>query len=83
MARTFKTLLAAAALALAAVNAPAQQGLGLGVQDDTQVKETPRPPIARKSDPKPPVLWNILAFVIIIGAVFGANMIPSKRGHQD
>jgi hypothetical protein len=46
-------------------------------------KEAPRPPIARKSDPSPPLLWNFAVLLLITGAVFGANMIPSKRGHQD
>jgi hypothetical protein len=40
------------------------------------------PPVPRKSD-KPPVLWNYLVLIIIVAAAFGANMIPSKRGHQD
>lgn len=46
-------------------------------------KEPPRPPIARKSDPSPPLLWNFAVLLVIAGVVFGANMIPSKRGHQD
>lgn len=46
-------------------------------------KEAPRPPIARKSDPSPPLLWNFAVLLLIAGVVFGANMIPSKRGHQD
>ncbi len=46
-------------------------------------KEAPRPPIARKSDPSPPLLWNFAVLLVIAGVVFGANMIPSKRGHQD
>lgn len=83
MPRTFKMLFAAAALSVAASVAPAQEGLGLGLQDESAPKEAPRPPIARKSDPSPPALWNLAAFFIILGAVFGANMIPSKRGHQD
>ncbi len=81
MTRTLKTLFAAAALTLAASAAPAQEGLG--IQDESAPKEVPRPPIARKADGNPPALWNLLAFIVILGAVFGANMIPSKRGHQD
>ena len=86
----FKTFAAAMVVSFAALPALAQQpadpgglGLGGGLQDDAAPKEMPRPPIARKSDPKPPVLWNIGAFVLIVAAVLGANMIPSKRGHQD
>jgi hypothetical protein len=46
-------------------------------QDDTV-----RMPVPKKSD-DPPTLWAYLAVFIILAAVFGANMIPSKRGHQD
>lgn len=83
MPRTLKPLVAAAALTVSAALAPAQEGLGLGVQDENAPAVAPRPPIARKSDQNPPALWNLGAFLIILGAVFGANMIPSKRGHQD
>ncbi len=41
-----------------------------------------RPPTPKKSD-DPPYIWNIFVLIVIVGAVFGANMIPSKRGHQD
>jgi len=41
-----------------------------------------RPPTPRKSD-DPPYIWNIFIMLVIVGAVFGASMIPSKRGHQD
>lgn len=40
------------------------------------------PPVPKKAD-TPPVVWNIVVGIIIVGAVFGANMIPSRRGHQD
>jgi hypothetical protein len=82
MPRTLKTIVAAASLSLASI-AAGQEGLGLGTQDENAPKEAPRPPIARKADQNPPALWNLGAFIIILGAVFGANMIPSKRGHQD
>jgi len=41
-----------------------------------------RPPTPRKSD-DPPYIWNVFIMLGIVGVVFGANMIPSKRGHQD
>ncbi len=41
-----------------------------------------RPPTPRKSD-DPPYIWNVFIMIVIVGVVFGANMIPSKRGHQD
>lgn len=82
------TMLGLACFALPASAQPQQPdntglGLGGGTQDEAPPKVLPRPPIARKADPKPPLLWNFFAFVVIAGAVLGANMIPSKRGHQD
>ncbi len=40
------------------------------------------PPVPRKAD-SPPTLTNIFVMVALGGAVIGASMIPSKRGHQD
>jgi hypothetical protein len=67
--RDKKRWLTAAAVLLCAGSALAQ-GVGL------------RPPTPRKSD-DPPYIWSIFVMIVIVGAVFGANMIPSKRGHQD
>jgi hypothetical protein len=47
-----------------------------------QQDDTVRMPAPKKAD-EPPTLWAYLAVFIILAAVFGANMIPSKRGHQD
>jgi hypothetical protein len=80
--KNLKVLMAATMLAVAPAGM-AQEGLGLGTQDENAPKELPRPPIARKADPNPPTLWNMGALLLIIALVFGANMIPSKRGHQD
>lgn len=41
-----------------------------------------RPPTAKVAD-KPPLLGNIVAAVVILGAVVTASLLPSKRGHQD
>jgi hypothetical protein len=41
-----------------------------------------RPPTAKVA-PTPPLLGNILAGVLIFGAVLTASLLPSKRGHQD
>jgi hypothetical protein len=41
-----------------------------------------KPPTPRKSD-DPPYIWNIFVLIVVVGVIFGANMIPSKRGHQD
>lgn len=91
MKKQLKVWLAVGLLAFAsagAVSVRAQQpagdtGLGLTNEDEDRPREAPRPPIARKSDPSPPLLLNFLTFVIIVAVVFGANMMPSKRGHQD
>lgn len=89
MKRLPSCLIAAGLLALASTPTLAQQpldggqGLGIGTDESDVPKEAPRPPIARKSDPNPPVLWNFAVFLLIVGVVFGVNMIPSKRGHQD
>jgi len=40
------------------------------------------PPTPGKID-KPPTVWNYLTMILIVAAVVGANLIPSKRGHQD
>lgn len=42
----------------------------------------PRPPNPLKPD-EPPTIMNFLTMLIIIGVVIGANLIPSRRGHQD
>jgi|GEM_PF-2528252 len=40
------------------------------------------PPTPGKPD-TPPAITNYLTIVVIVGAVVGASLIPSKRGHQD
>jgi hypothetical protein len=40
------------------------------------------PPTPKKAD-KAPMIWNFAVAIIIVGAAFAANLIPSKRGHQD
>jgi hypothetical protein len=45
-------------------------------------KEAIRPPRANKAD-DPNLFINIVGLVIITGAVLGASVIPSRRGHQD
>jgi hypothetical protein len=42
-----------------------------------------KPPTPSRADNSPPVLWNYFVLIVIGGAVFAANLIPSKRGHQD
>jgi hypothetical protein len=40
------------------------------------------PPTPKKAD-KPPTVWSYLVLIIILAAIVTANVIPSKRGHQD
>lgn len=40
------------------------------------------PPQIKDAD-KPPIAFMYLALIVIGGLIIAANMIPSKRGHQD
>lgn len=71
-----------AATAAAVLTATAVPALGWQEGGRPSTADQVRPPTPRKSD-EPPFFMNILAMVAIAGAIFGANMIPSKRGHQD
>lgn len=72
----YKVLLACLAAVLITTATPAP------VVAQPQRETVVEPPRPRRAD-KAPILTTIFAGVIIFGAVFGANMIPSKRGHQD
>jgi hypothetical protein len=76
MVRMFKIALVAAVVGSSVLSGPvmAQEG------EDAPVQL--RAPQPRRSD-EPPFLWNLLAVIVIAGSIFGVNMIPSKRGHQD
>lgn len=74
--RTFKLVMIAAMVGVSVLSGPAMAQEG----EDAAVQL--RPPQPRKSD-EPPFLWNLFAVIIIAGSIFGVNMIPSKRGHQD
>lgn len=66
-------------LSLVALPSPA----AAQVKSDPNANKGPiKPPIAKKADADP-ILWNIFAMILVIAAVVGANLIPSKRGHQD
>jgi hypothetical protein len=41
-----------------------------------------RPPQPTKEE-EPPYILTLLLLALIVGAVIGGNLIPSKRGHQD
>lgn len=42
-----------------------------------------KPPTPGKEDTSRPLVMTIVAGIVIVAVVVGANMIPSKRGHQD
>lgn len=68
---------ALACLVACAAIAPAAEA-----QQPKKGEEAVRMPSPRRSD-DPPTLWAYFVVAIALGVVFGANMIPSKRGHQD
>jgi hypothetical protein len=47
-----------------------------------KAQEALRPPNPTTPD-KPPIIWNFLVIVVVLGLAGGAALIPSKRGHQD
>jgi hypothetical protein len=69
-----RILTGAAALALSA---------GWSAGQAPQPAPTPiRPPTVTNND-KPPIVGMYFTMVVILVLVVGANLIPSKRGHQD
>ncbi len=62
---------------LACASAQAQTGTSRAAPP-----EPPKPPKAQKAD-EPNTFMNIAGMVIMAGAVLGASVIPSRRGHQD
>jgi hypothetical protein len=40
------------------------------------------PPTPKRADTAP-ILWSYFSILVILGVVVTANLIPSKRGHQD
>jgi amino acid transporter len=51
-------------------------------QTGSEPPPLPTPPNPQKPD-NPPTLMMILFGVVILGAIFAVNVMPSKRGHQD
>lgn len=41
-----------------------------------------KPPTPGAPD-TPPMIWNVLLTVLVVGMIVGVALIPSKRGHQD
>lgn len=44
---------------------------------------TLKPPTPGREDTSRPLVMTIVAGLVIVAGVVGANMIPAKRGHQD
>ncbi len=76
VSRSFIILGAVSAISALAFVAPVR------AQDGGQPAPTLAPPTPGKPD-NPPVVMNYLTMLLIIASVVGANLIPSKRGHQD
>lgn len=70
-----RLLISAAALTLSALPVLAQAAAG-------DAPAPIKPPTPGTPD-SPPMVWNVLLAVIIVGLVVGVSLIPSKRGHQD
>jgi hypothetical protein len=81
MVQKFKSLLVIAAVLLGTLLVQ-QPAVAQFNRPQQQQEVRIEPPVPRRAD-KPPVLWNYLLLLIIVGAAFAANMMPSKRGHQD
>jgi hypothetical protein len=79
MQNSVKVVVAAACLAVAGV---ASSALAQPAPDPNAPPKPPAPPTLGKPD-EPPTVMSFLVMVLIIAAVMGANLIPSKRGHQD
>lgn len=76
--RTLRTLVAAAVVGSSIMAAAPAQAQPRNQKQEIRIE----PPVPRRAD-KPPVLWNYAVLILIVAAAFGANMMPSKRGHQD
>ncbi len=75
--RTVAALAASATLlALAASPASAQRGR----EAEGPVELNPPQP---SRDPSAPIILTLGSLIILGGAVVGAGLMPSKRGHQD
>lgn len=68
-------------------------GMVLGVASDAALAQTKDKDKRKQEDLKPPVppnekempthYWGLAVLLLGIGIVLTANLIPSKRGHQD
>jgi hypothetical protein len=75
--RALRRSLPALLLSVLTVCVPPALGQGTKPQDLPL-----RPPNPSTPD-QPPVIWNFLVIVLVVGLAGYAALIPSKRGHQD
>lgn len=73
-------LVAGVVLAATMISTPtmAQQAEGRRPAAEQKIN----PPTPKRAD-TPPILWSYFSLLVILGVVVTANLIPSKRGHQD
>jgi hypothetical protein len=74
---TLTLILCAAAVGLLPSHAVAQQ------QPDPNAVTQLRPPTPGKQDADAPIAMSMLIGVVVVGLVLTANLIASKRSHQD
>ncbi len=77
-----KHLLSALLLATVVAMPLAATSVALAQPPATDAPAAPAPPTPGKPD-EPPLVMNYFVMLIILAVVIGANLIPSKRGHQD
>lgn len=58
-------------------------GLSLGLSPSAAAQDTSLKPPAPTKEDTPPFIMPMLLTLLIAGGCIGANLIPSKRGHQD
>jgi hypothetical protein len=76
--RAIRVGLSAVALGAAVVASSASYAQGPPGQPTTL-----KPPTPGREDTSRPLVMTIVAGLVIVASVIGANMIPAKRGHQD
>ncbi|MCW5766576.1 MAG: hypothetical protein KIT68_11450 [Phycisphaeraceae bacterium] len=76
-----RTLLIAVAVCCTAAAASAQPGIGFEVERKEKAKLEPPTLNARADDTGQ--TWVMIGAVLFVLMAVGANLIPSKRGHQD
>jgi len=66
------------AVCLAALTIPAFYAMA----QQENAPAAPTPPTPSKAD-EPPAIMSFLLLAVLVGAIVGANLIATKRSHQD